>query len=75
MLAYPQNLRRCKPGHRQIGGAREKIRHTRTKFASLKAAAAVIPQDCGAQNTSLAIEKHRAVLLAGKADGLQPLKT
>jgi hypothetical protein len=69
VLAHPQQLGRGEAGHREVAGDGAQPRHARGERAALGGAAAVVPEDGGAQHLVLCVHRHGTMHLARQADG------
>ena len=69
VLVHPQQLGRGEARHREVAGDGAQPRHARGEGVALGGAAAVIPEDGGAQHLVLRIHSHGAVHLPRQADG------
>jgi hypothetical protein len=69
VLAHPHQLGRGEAGHREVARDVAEPRHGARERLALRGAAAVVPQDGGAQHLAGGIEQRGAVHLARQADG------
>ena len=69
MLAQPDQLGRGEAGHGQVARDLARLRHALFQRLAGLFGATVVPQDGGAQHLVVGTKQHRAVHLAGQADG------
>jgi hypothetical protein len=68
VLAHPHQLRCGEAGHGQVAGDGLELRPPPGQRFALQGAAAIVPEDAGAEHPALGVEQGRAVHLAREAD-------